>query len=52
MNFVKGIALGVVAGTAIGMVVTPHGKTTKSAIGRALKAAGNVVENITDTFTR
>ncbi len=50
-GFVKGIAIGVMAGTAIGMVMAPKGKNSKSAAGKALKAAGEVIDNITGMWS-
>jgi gas vesicle protein len=50
-GFVKGMAIGVMAGTAIGMVIAPKGKNSKSAAGKALKAAGEVIDNITGMWS-
>ncbi len=48
MTFVKGMSLGIVVGSAVGMVLAP--KKKKSAVGKALRAMGDVVEGITDTI--
>lgn len=48
MTFVKGIGLGIVVGSAMGMALAP--KKKKSAIGKALRSMGDVVEGITDTI--
>lgn len=48
MTFVKGMGLGIVVGSAVGMVLVP--KKKKSAVGKALRAMGDVVEGITDTI--
>ncbi|MDR2357153.1 MAG: YtxH domain-containing protein [Oscillospiraceae bacterium] len=49
-NFLKGVAVGVAAGTAIGLVVAPNSKDMKKAVGKFLKAAGGVVENISNIW--
>ncbi len=46
-SFGKGMTIGVLTGAAIGMVFMPRGKNSKSAAGKALKAAGEVIDNIT-----
>lgn len=48
MTFVKGMGLGLVVGSAVGMAFAP--KKKKSAVGKALRAMGDVVEGITDTI--
>lgn len=50
-GFAKGMAIGVMAGAAIGMVMVPKGKNSKSAAGKALKAAGEVIDNITGMWS-
>ena len=50
-GFAKGMAIGVMAGAAIGMVMAPKGKNSKSAAGKALKAAGEVIDNITGMWS-
>lgn len=50
-GFAKGMAIGVMTGAAIGMVMTPRGRNTKSAAGKALKAAGEVIDNITGIWS-
>ena len=44
MTFAKGIGLGLVVGSAIGMAVMPRRK--KSAMGKALKAMGHLVDDV------
>ena len=46
IDFVKGIGLGVMAGAAIGMAVVPKKKRTKNVVAKALRSAGDVVENV------
>ena len=50
MDFIKGLGVGVIAGATIGMAVVPKKKTSKSVAGKALRAAGDIVENITDAM--
>ncbi len=50
-GFVKGMTIGVVTGAALGMVIAPRGKHSKSAAGKALKAAGEVIDNITGIWS-
>lgn len=50
-GFVKGMTIGVMAGAALGMVLTPKGRNSKSAAGKALKAAGEVIDNITGMWS-
>ena len=45
-GFVKGITVGVIAGTAIGLVVTPKSRNVKKTAAKMLRTAGDVVENI------
>jgi gas vesicle protein len=44
-SFFKGLAVGVVAGTAVGLFTAPKRRDMKKAAGRFLKAAGGLVEN-------
>lgn len=50
-GFLKGMAMGMVAGAAIGMIATPKSKNAKKAAGRVLRAAGDVVENISSLWS-
>jgi gas vesicle protein len=45
-KFIKGIAIGLIAGTAIGVAVMPKSKQCKRMTGRFLRAAGDIVDNI------
>ena len=52
VNFVKGMGIGIIVGSAIGMAACAPSKCSKrkSVVGKALKTMGNVVENIGDAF--
>ena len=50
-NFAKGVGVGILVGSAIGMAMSPHRKTGKSRVGKTLKSVGEVLENITETIT-
>ena len=45
IELVKGIGIGMVAGAAIGMLVVPKKRSKTSMIGKAVKAAGEVIDN-------
>jgi hypothetical protein len=45
-NFVKGMGVGVAAGIALGMALAPRKRSGKRMAGRAIKAFGEVVDNI------
>lgn len=45
-NLIKGIGIGMVAGTVIGMVAAPKHKSRTCTVGKALKTAGGIVDNI------
>ncbi|MDR0862428.1 MAG: hypothetical protein LBN30_06620 [Oscillospiraceae bacterium] len=49
-GFLKGIALGVVTGTAIGLIAAPRTKDAKRAAGKFLRVASEVVENVGGLF--
>ena len=52
MDFIKGVGVGVIAGATIGMAAAPKkkGSSSKSFAGNALRAAGDIVENISDAM--
>lgn len=50
MNFVKGIGVGLVVGSAIGMVMAPPKKNEKTTLGRAVRAMGTVIDSISDSI--
>lgn len=50
MDFMTGVGVGMAAGAMVGMMMVPKKKTMKSITGKALKAAGEIVENLTDAM--
>ncbi len=46
MSFVKGMGVGMVVGSAIGMAAAP--KNRKGGVGKAIKSIGSAIENVTD----
>ncbi|MDD4715584.1 MAG: hypothetical protein PHT34_03405 [Oscillospiraceae bacterium] len=51
-EFLRGVGLGLAAGATIGFTVAPKkkGPSTKSTAGRAIRAVGDVVEQISDAM--
>ena len=47
MSFIKGIGVGMVVGSAIGMAVAPK---KKGSIGKAIKSIGAAVESVTESI--
>ena len=53
MNFVKGVGVGLVVGSAVGMAVASPQKKNgnkQNVVGKALKTMGDIVENIGDSI--
>ena len=52
MDFIRGTVVGMIAGATIGMAAVPKKKSSdmKSMAGKALRAAGDIVENISDAM--
>ena len=50
MRFVRGVCVGLIAGAAVGAALMPRSKNNKNMAGRALRAAGEVLEQITDAI--
>ena len=48
MAFVKGMGVGLMVGSMVGMVASPRKK--KFNIGKALKSMGDVVDNVAGTL--
>lgn len=53
VNFIKGMGIGLIVGSAIGMAACAPSKCNKkkSVVGKALKTMGDLFENISDTFS-
>ncbi len=51
-SFMKGVGVGIVAGTAMAMMISPPDKKKimHSGAGRAIKAVGDIVETITEAM--
>lgn len=47
-NFLKGVTLGLVVGSAVGAAMAPNKRHGRHMVGKALKTMGEVIENITD----
>ena len=47
MDLIKGVGIGMVAGAALGMLVAPKKKSKANMVGNAIKAAGEVISNVT-----
>ena len=51
MSFAKGITVGLIAGTAIGMSCVPHrNRKMKGFTKKAFRSAGEVLENVVDSI--
>lgn len=50
-SFLKGMGMGLAIGTSVGMALAPKRKNT-NVVGKALKAAGELAENITDAMMK
>jgi gas vesicle protein len=50
INFLKGMGMGLVAGSVIGMVVAPKKPGNKKTIGRYLRGVGDIIDNVTDAM--
>ena len=46
MNFLKGMGAGLLLGACVGMVVAPDKKSGKRRIGKAVKALGQMIEDV------
>ncbi|MDR1299032.1 MAG: hypothetical protein LBJ84_02130 [Oscillospiraceae bacterium] len=49
-SFIKGVAVGAAAGAAVGLIASSNNRDVKKAVGKFLKAAGGVVENISSLW--
>lgn len=46
MNFVKAMSLGLMVGAGVGMVIAPQKKSGKSTVSKALRAMGDLLEDV------
>lgn len=46
MNFLKGMGAGLILGACVGMAVAPDKKTGKRRFGKAVKALGQMIEDV------
>ena len=51
-NFMTGLGIGMVAGSAIGMMVAPKRNSGKKTISRALKGMGDVIDDVSSVLGR
>ncbi len=54
-NFITGIGMGLIAGSALGMLVSPRtrqngGTGGRSMVGRCLKSMGNVIDDVSEAL--
>ncbi|HHU22170.1 MAG TPA: hypothetical protein GXZ52_01940 [Clostridiales bacterium] len=49
-NFVKGVGVGLMVGSAIGMAVATPKKNGKKMVGKALRSVGEVIESLNDAM--
>ena len=51
-NFITGLGMGIVAGGALGMLISPRQKKAdgKSMVGRCLRRMGEVIDDVSDAF--
>ena len=50
-SFLKGMGMGLAIGASVGMALAPKRKNT-NVVGKALQAAGELAENITDAMMK
>ena len=49
-SFLKGVGMGMAIGASMGMLMAPAKKKGDTVIGKALKAAGELADNISDAL--
>lgn len=50
MKFVKGMGAGLMIGACLGMAFAPDKKYRKRQIGRAVRAFGQIIEDVSDAI--
>ena len=51
-RFIRGVGLGMLAGTIVGLMVSPGKKELKRTATKAVQAVENAAENISDAINR
>ncbi|MGM9607731.1 MAG: hypothetical protein ACI3XJ_09535 [Oscillospiraceae bacterium] len=51
-HFMRGVGLGMLAGTVVGMMVSPGKKELKRTANKAVKAVSSAADSISDAFGR
>ena len=49
-HFMRGVGIGMIAGTVVGMIVSPGKKKLKRTADKAVRAVGTAAENISDAI--
>lgn len=50
-SFLRGVAVGMLTGAVLEMIVCPHPKARKTAVGKAMQRMGNAVDSALETVT-
>lgn len=50
INFLKGVGAGVMVGAALGALLSPDKKTSRKRLGKMLRTAGDVIEDLGGTL--
>lgn len=51
-RFMRGVGLGMLAGTVLGVMVSPGKKELKRTANKAVQAVSNTVDNLSDAINR
>ena len=51
-SFLRGVAVGMLAGAVLEMVVCPYPKTRKTAVGKAMQRMGNALDTVMVTVAK
>lgn len=49
-GFAKGVAVGIAAGTAIGIFTAPRTKNVRRAAGKFIRTASNIIDDVSDIW--
>ena len=50
MDFLKGMGAGMMVGAALGMIITPDKRSGKKRLSKMIRAAGDVIEDLSDAI--